>query len=106
MSNAGLHRMNAGIMAAARGQYGVFFHLAGASGLRFGELCGLHVEDVNFARGVLHLRRSIWRSAEVSTKTKRGYRDVWIDSATATMIRKHLGTRTSGRVFETRTERL
>ena len=90
------------IVAAARGQYRVFFHLAGASGLRFGELCGLHVEDVDFARGVLHVRRSVWRGAEVSTKTKRGYRDVLIDSATVTMIREHLGTRTSGRVFETR----
>jgi integrase len=87
------------ILAAARGQYRMLFHLAGFSGLRFGELCGLHVGDVNFARGVLHVRRSVWRGTEVSTKTKRGYRDVWIDSTTVEMLRRHLGSRTAGRSF-------
>jgi integrase len=90
------------MVAGARGQYKMLFHLAGFSGLRFGELCGLHVEDVDFVRGVMRVRRSVWRGQEVSTKTKRGYRDVWIDSATVAMLRQHLGERTSGRVFQTR----
>lgn len=90
------------IVSEARGQYRTFFHLAGFSGLRFGELCGLHVEDVDFARGLLHVRRSVWRGIEVSTKTKRGYRDVWIDSTTVEMLRQHLGSRTAGRIFQTR----
>lgn len=90
------------IVAGAPGQYKTLFHLAGFSGLRFGELCGLHVEDVDFVRGVMCVRRSVWRGQEVSTKTKRGYRDVWIDSATVAMLRQHLGGRTSGKVFQTR----
>jgi integrase len=90
------------IVAGARGQYKALFHLAGFSGLRFGELVGLHVEDVNCVRGVIRVRRSVWRGQEVSTKTPRGYREVWVDSSTVAMLRQYLGGRTSGRVFQTR----
>jgi len=90
------------IVAAAKGLYKVLFHLAGFSGLRSGELSGLHVEDINFARGVVRVRRSVWRGMEVSTKTKKGYRDVFIDSNTIQMLKDYLGDRTTGRVFHTR----
>jgi integrase len=90
------------IVEGAQGQYKVLFHLAAYSGLRSGELAGLHVEDLDFARGVVRVRRSVWKGQEVSTKTKRGYRDVWIDSTTAAMLRLHLGGRTAGRVFQSR----
>lgn len=88
------------IVETAQGQHKVLFHLAAYSGLRSGELAGLHVEDLDFARGVVRVRRSVWKGREVSTKTKRGYRDVWIDSTTGAMLQKHLGGRTSGRVFQ------
>jgi integrase len=39
---------------------------------------------------------------EVSTKTKKGYRDVFIDSSTVQMLKAHLGSRTTGRVFQTK----
>ena len=70
--------------------------------MRAGELFGLHVEDLDMNRGVIHVRRSVWRGQEVSPKTRKGYREVWIDSATVRMIQAHLGSRTSGRVFQTR----
>ena len=78
------------------------FHLAGFSGLRSGELSGLHVEDIDFVRGVVRVRRSVWRGLEVSTKTKKGYRDVFIDLATAQMLKEYLGDRSTGRVFQTK----
>ena len=53
-------------------------------------------------RGVVHVRRSVWRGQEVSPKTRKGYREVWIDSATVRMLQAYLGNRTSGRVFRTR----
>jgi integrase len=87
---------------AADGQYKLVFHLAGSSGLRAGELFGLHVEDLDLDRGVIRVRRSVWNGREVSTKTKRGYRDVWVDSGTAQMLSQHLGARTAGRVFQSR----
>jgi integrase len=91
------------IIGAAKGQYKVLFHLAGFSGLRSGELSGLHYEDIDFVRGVIRVRRSVWKGMEVSTKTKKGYRDVFVDSGTIQMLKEHLGGRTSGRIFETRT---
>src|SRR4029077_5889474 len=40
---------------------------------------------------------------EVSTKTLKGFRKVWIDSNTVVMLRDYLAGRTAGRVFHTRT---
>jgi integrase len=91
------------IAEAARGQYKVLFHLAAYSGLRSGELAGLHVEDLDVPRGAICVRRSVWHGKEVSPKSRKGYRDVFIDSGTVQMIRAHLGGRTSGRIFQTRT---
>jgi integrase len=88
------------LVEAADGQYKLLFHLAGSSGLRAGELFGLHVEDLDLNRGKVRVRRSVWRGLEVSTKTRKGFRDVWIDSGTAQMLKQHLGSRTSGRVFQ------
>jgi integrase len=90
------------LVEAAQGQYKVLFHLAGSTGLRAGELFGLHVEDLDLNRRIVRVRRSVWRGQEVSPKTRKGYRDVFIDSATAQMLKDHLGSRTAGRVFETR----
>jgi len=90
------------VVAAAKGPYKVLFHLAGFSGLRSGELTGLHVEDIDFVRGVVRVRRSVWRGLEVSTKTKKGYRDVFIDLNTAQMVKEYLGDRRTGRVFQTK----
>src|SRR6202035_3390014 len=75
------------IVEAADGQFKMLFRLAAFSGLRSGELAGLHVQDVDFARGVVHVRRSVWKGIEVSTKTKRGNREVWVDSTTVQMLR-------------------
>src|ERR1700677_1081027 len=88
------------LVEAAKGQYKVLFHLAGFSGLRAGELFGLHIEDLDSTRGVIHVRRSVWRGQEVTPKTRNGYRDVFIDSVTVRFLKEHLGERTSGRVFQ------
>jgi integrase len=90
------------LVETAEGQYKLLFHLAGSSGLRAGELFGLHVEDLNLDRGVVRVRRSVWRGQEVTPKTRKGYRDVFIDSNTVQMLRDYLGSRTTGRVFQTR----
>lgn len=88
------------IVEAAQGQYKVLFHLAAHSGLRSGELAGLHVKDLDFVRGMIRVRRSVWKGMEVAPKTRKGYRDVWIDSATVRVLKEHLGGRTAGRVFQ------
>jgi integrase len=53
-------------------------------------------------RGVVRVRRSVWRGLEVTTKTKKGYRDVFIDLGTVQMLREYLGDRRIGRVFQTK----
>jgi integrase len=88
------------IIAVAEGQYKVIFHLAAFSGLRFGELAGLHVEDLNLVQGVVSVRRSVWCGIEVATKTKKGYRNVDIGSNTVSILKQYLGDRTTGRVFQ------
>jgi integrase len=88
---------------AAEGQYKMLFHLAGASGLRAGELFGLHVEDLDLDlnRGLIRVRRSVWCGQEVTPKNGKT-RGVFIDSTTVQLLKNHLGSRTTGRVFETR----
>jgi integrase len=90
------------IVSLATGQYKVLFHLAFFSGIRSGELSGLHVEDVDLLRGVVHVRRSVFRGRDKKTKTENSVRNVFIDSLTVQMLKEHLGGRTAGRVFQTR----
>lgn len=89
------------IVGAAKGQWRVMFATLASTGLRCGEVFGLHVNDLEFEHGRIRVRRSVWKGQEVSVKTKAGYRVVHVDPALADMIRQHLGTRTAGRVFHT-----
>jgi len=93
---------SASIIGAARGQYKTLFHLAMATGCRAGELFGLHVDDVDLMRRVIRVVRSVWKGREVRTKTRKGFREVFIDNEAAKMLSEHLQGRTSGRVFQTR----
>lgn len=97
------------IINAAKGQNAaetlqwrtLFASLAG-TGLRCGELFGLHVADLDLNNRKIHVRRSVYQQNEVSVKTRKGYRVVHIEAVLAEMLRQHLGRRTSGRVFQTR----
>jgi integrase len=79
-------------------QYKPLFRLDAYSGLRSGEISGLHVEDIDFELGIINVKRSIFKGVEVPTKGKR-IRDVFIDSITVRMLQKYLGVRTTGRIF-------
>jgi integrase len=71
------------------------------TGLRCGEVLGLHLEDLDLSSCRIHVRRSVWRGQEVSVKTKSGNRTVNMEPALAEMLRQHLAGRKSGRVFQT-----
>jgi hypothetical protein len=62
----------------------------------------LHVDDLDLTAGRICIRRSVWEGEEVSIKTKKGYLAVTIDPVLTGMLATHLGTRTSGGVFQTR----
>ena len=82
-----------------KGQYKPLFRLDAYSGLRSGEISGLHVEDIHFAPGFIHVQRSVFRGFEVPTKGQRSRR-VDLDLTTLQMLRQYLGDRKEGRVFQ------
>src|ERR1017187_3849834 len=64
----------------AEGQYKALFALQFATGMRFGEMAGLHVEDLDFKELVVYMRRSTFMHQEVTPKSKAGHREVDVDS--------------------------
>jgi integrase len=90
------------IIEAAAGQWKVLFATLAGTGMRCGEAFGLHVEDLDLTEGKIYIRRSVWEGEEVTVKTKQGYRAVTIDPNLTGMLASHLGTRRTGRVFQTR----
>jgi integrase len=90
------------LIDAAEGQYKALFALQFATGMRFGEIAGLHVEDLDFSELIVYIRRSTYIHEEVTTKSKAGHREVDVDAGTMAIVKSYLGDRTSGRVFESR----
>ncbi len=89
------------IINAVSGQWHALFATMAATGLRCGEVFGLHVEDLDCSSCRIHVRRSIWRGQEVTVKTKSGNRTVNIEPALAQILREHLKGRSAGRMFQT-----
>lgn len=90
------------IIEAAEGQYKALFTLHYAIGGRFGELAGLHVEDIDFTNSIVYIRRSTFLHEEVTTKSKAGYREIDVDPAKLKIVKELIGDRQSGRVFESK----
>jgi len=90
------------IVDVATGQWKVMFATMASTGMRCGEVFGLHVEDLDLVNGRIYVRRSVWNGQEVSVKTKKGYRVVTIDPALMQMLAVHLNGRIGGRIFRTR----
>ena len=90
------------IVDAVREPYKTLFAVAAETGMRAGEAYGLHVEDVDMKRLLIHVRRSIRKGKPQSPKSLRAYRSIDIQSTLAEMIQRHLNGRTSGYVFQTR----
>jgi len=86
----------------SEGQYKALFAFQFATGMRFGEMAGLHVEDLDFKELVVYIRRSTFMHQEVTPKSKAGHREVDVDSDTMAIVKDYLGDRTSGRVFQSR----
>jgi integrase len=78
------------IIDAAEGQYKSLFALQFATGMRFGEIAGLHVEDIDFDQSVIRIRRSTYRLQEVTPKPQAGHRQIDVDPDTMTMLKEYL----------------
>lgn len=90
------------IVAKAEGRNKMLLHLAASTGMRAGELFGLKVEDIDFQRKLMHVVRSTWMGKEVPTKTRKGYREIFIDENTVQALQEYLQTRKSGLVFQSK----
>jgi integrase len=88
------------IIERAEGQYRVMFAVKAASGLRFGEILGLKIENVLDDCTRLCIIEKLWKSEQQDfLKTTNGKRYVELHSGIAAMLRKHIGQRKSGYVF-------
>ena len=58
------------IIAAAPEPYETMFAVLAMTGMRAGEMLGLQWDDIDFARGCIHIRRSAWYGKIQTTKSK------------------------------------
>ena len=91
------------IVCHATGQYRTMFIVLAASGLRISELLGLRIENVlDDCYRLRIVEKNYNGRQEDRLKTPAGERTVELHSSIATMLRMHIGARTSGWVFETK----
>jgi integrase len=69
--------------------YHALFLTAVLTGLRRGELLALQWGDVGFANNMIHVRRSLYKGAFVSPKSRRSLRKVLMSPALAAALKKY-----------------
>ena len=78
------------LLEAATPRYRTLLATAILSGLRQGELLGLHWRDVDFGKELIHVRSALDRHRlDVPPKTERAVRDVILMPALAQALRQH-----------------
>jgi integrase len=97
------HQMSL-IVQRAQGLYRVMFTVKAASGLRFGEILGLKIENVLDNCSRLCIIEKLWKNEQQDfLKTPNGKRYIELHSSIAALLREHIGQRKSGYVFCTDT---
>ncbi len=80
------------IIAAAEEPFKTMFAVAAMTGIRAGELLGLQVDDLDFARRLVTIRRSVWRGQIQLPKSRASEAPVPIPEFLATTLRDYLKT--------------
>lgn len=94
------------ILVLAPEPYRTMFAIAAMTGLRAGEVLGLQRDDIDFERGIIHVRRSVWYGRVQTVKTKTSRAPVAMPDALAGMLRENLAAwkpNPQGSLFATRT---
>jgi integrase len=65
---------------------------------RAGELYGLEVADIDFARNTIHVRRSVWEGQKQSTKSRNANRAIDVQPSLVAMLKDYLNGRQEGLV--------
>ena len=84
------------IVSNAKGVYRLLLVMAPCTGMRAGELYGLHIEDIDFERGCILVRQSWSKGELVSPKTDRSHRIITIGRDLVELIRRYKGEREAG----------
>jgi integrase len=71
-------------------KYYALFLTAVLTGLRRGELLGLQVDDLNFHKNQIHVRRALWKGTFITPKTKYSIRAVDMTPVLAYELKKHV----------------
>ena len=94
------------LLAAARGsRYEAIIALGAACGLRVGECLSLRYEDIDFNKGTLNIRRTLWRNNVYEPKTQRSRRTIQLPGIALDTLRRHVqgnGASGEGWLFPTR----
>jgi len=75
------------IIAQAQGMWKVLFRHCRRDCARAGELYGLEVADIDFARNITHVRRSVWEGHKQSTKSRNANRAIRCSAKLVTMLK-------------------
>ena len=62
------------IIEEANEPYRTLYWIAGETGIRMGELCGLKWDNINLDRGIVQIKQSSWRGELGTPKSKKGIR--------------------------------
>jgi integrase len=89
------------IAAGSEGRERMLFVLLGATGMRIGEGLGLEIDKhISPDFSTLHIRQKVWNGrVQPFLKTQNGVRDIDLHSSIAAMLKRFVGSRTSGFLF-------
>jgi integrase len=80
------------IIGRAQEPFRTMFQILAMTGVRAGELLGLQVEDVDFERRLLFIRRSVNRGHVQSVKSKASQKPLPLPDALCRVLKEHLRT--------------
>ncbi|HZP33624.1 MAG TPA: tyrosine-type recombinase/integrase [Candidatus Acidoferrales bacterium] len=80
------------ILAIASEPYRTIFAISAMTGLRAGEVSALQRDDLDFERGLVHVRRSAWYGQVQSVKTKTSRASVAMPVALVEILRQYLAS--------------
>ncbi len=92
------------IVSASQGREQMLYVLLGGSGMRHGEALGLEIDKhISGDGSTLYIRQKVWNGRiQPFLKTENGLRDIDLHPEIAAMLKRFIGTRTSGLLFRSR----
>lgn len=93
------------VLDGASEPHRTFYAILAETGLRGGEICGLRIEDLDLANGMIYVRQSVWRGEIQTVKSAKGNRHFPISAELIELLREHLRNwppNTAGLLFATR----